>query len=263
MAVAMAMFGAIYYVPLFVQGVLGASVTRSGAVLVPQSLSTITMSVITGLLITRTGRYKALVVAGLPLMGAGIVLLTRMNEATTLPTVVRNMAVLGLGMVMQTYTLIVQNAVDGPDMGVATATAQLFRSIGSTAGVAILGSVLAAAMAREIPRRVSGARMAGLVAESPRLRTLLARIGDGDVQEGTDRLMRLARALPDREAVSEGDVEAEIGVIFAGVSIDTSGKLRELARGERVRLTSDDVAALERLASALTAAALLDRRDGH
>src|SRR5690606_9805284 len=144
MLVAMAMFGAIYYIPVFVQGVIGASVTQSGAILVPQSLSMIGMSIVTGLLISRTGRYKGFLLVGLLAMGTGFYLLTLMDRSATIGEVVRNMAIVGvgIGMALQTYTLIVQNAVTQADMGVATATTQLFRSIGSTAGVALLGTIM-------------------------------------------------------------------------------------------------------------------------
>lgn len=156
MAVAMAMFGAIYYIPVFVQGVSGASITQSGTVLVPLSVAMIGMSILTGLVMSWTGRYKILLLSGLLMMGAGFYLLTLMDTTTGLRIIARNMVVLGLGlgMAMQTYTLIVQNAVPQADMGVATATTQLFRSLGSTIGVAVLGTIMTSGMAREIPRHL-------------------------------------------------------------------------------------------------------------
>lgn len=152
MLVAMALFGAIYYVPVFVQGVIGASVTQSGAILVPESLSMIGMSIVTGLLISRTGRYKGFLLIGLLLMGSGFYLMTRMDASTTIGEVLRNIVIVGfgIGMALQTYTLIVQNAVKQADLGVATATTQLFRSIGATTGVALLGTVMTSSMAREL-----------------------------------------------------------------------------------------------------------------
>ena len=161
MFVAMALFGTIYYIPVFVQGVVGASVTQSGAILVPQSISMIGMSIVTGLLISWTGRYKGFLLTGILLMGFGFYLLTRMGPATEIAVIVRNIIIIGLGigMVLQTYTLIVQNSVVQADMGVATATTQLFRSIGSTVGVALLGTIMTSSMAREIPRHLPPSAM--------------------------------------------------------------------------------------------------------
>lgn len=159
MAVAMGMYGAIYFIPVFVQGVIGTSITSSGAVLTPMMLALVTMSALNGQLISRTGRYKAPVLLGIVLIGAGFYLLTRMDRYTTSSQVMANMVVIGagLGMAMQTFVLVVQNAVPREDLGVATATTQLFRSIGSSAGIAILGTIMTTGMARELARHVPAA----------------------------------------------------------------------------------------------------------
>lgn len=160
--VAMAMFGAIYFIPVFVQGVIGNDATNSGAILIPMSLSMILSSIGTGFLVSRTGRYKMFLIVGVVVMGAGFWTLAQMGTGTENGTVVRNMIIagMGLGMCMQTYTLVVQNAAQQADLGVATATTQLSRSIGSTAGVAILGTVLSQSMASEIPSRLPADRAA-------------------------------------------------------------------------------------------------------
>ena len=162
MAVAMGMFGAIYFIPVFVQGVIGTSVTSSGAVLTPLMLSLVIMSAVNGQIITRTGHYKVPVLVGIALIGAGFVLLTRMDRDTTRATVMRDMVLIGmgLGMSMQTFVLVVQNSVAREDLGVATSTTQLFRSIGSSAGIAILGTVMTQGMARELPRHLPAAAAA-------------------------------------------------------------------------------------------------------
>ncbi len=164
MAVAMSMFGAIYYIPVFVQGVLGASVTGSGAVLTPMMLAIVFVSTLTGYVITRTGHYKVPVLIGIVILGVGMFLLTRMNEATTYAAIVRNMIFIGfgLGAGMQTFVLIVQNAVGREDLGVATASTQLFRSIGASAGTAILGTILTSRMAAEMERTLSPEALAML-----------------------------------------------------------------------------------------------------
>lgn len=158
LCVAMAMFGAIYYIPVFVQGVQGASVTGSGAVLTPMMLSLVAMSTVSGLVISRTGRYKLPILVGVSLLGIGCFLLTRMDRGTSHAELVRNMVLIGLGLGagMQTFVLVVQNAVGRGDLGVATATTQLSRSIGSSLGTAVLGTILTQGMAREMAK-VGGA----------------------------------------------------------------------------------------------------------
>lgn len=154
MAVAMAMFGSIYYVPVFLQGVLGQSVTNSGAVLTPMTLAIVVTSAINGFLVSRTGRYKPSVLTGILVMSIGLFLLTRMGPETSYGQVIRNMIIIGLGLgtAMQMFVLIVQNAVAQEDLGVATATTQLFRSIGASTGIAVLGSIMTRQMRVEMGR---------------------------------------------------------------------------------------------------------------
>lgn len=161
LAVSMAMFGAIYYIPIFAQGVQGSNATNSGVVLIPMNLAMIITSTITGLAITRTGKYKWAIVAGPILMAAGFGLFSRMGTGTSDLQLILNMGVtgLGLGLCMQTFTLVVQNASSHADLGVATAATQLSRSIGSTAGVAILGTVLTKSLSTEIPSRLPADRV--------------------------------------------------------------------------------------------------------
>src|SRR5438477_3927352 len=131
--VAMTMFGAIFFLPVFVQGVIGNSVTNSGAILVPMLVAMIVTSVAGGQFISRTGRYKVPLLVGLALMGAGFYLITTFDVHTTNQQTIEAMVIigLGLGLTMQTYTLVVQNSVDRADMAVATSATQLSRSMGA------------------------------------------------------------------------------------------------------------------------------------
>jgi EmrB/QacA subfamily drug resistance transporter len=155
--VAMSMFGAIFFLPVFVQGVIGNSVTNSGAILVPMLVAMIVTSVLGGQFISRTGRYKIPILAGLVLMGAGFYMLSTFDVTTTNQRAIEAMISigLGLGLTMQTYTLIVQNSVERADMAVATSATQLSRSMGAAIGLAILGTILtqgmASAMAKYLP----------------------------------------------------------------------------------------------------------------
>jgi EmrB/QacA subfamily drug resistance transporter len=162
MGVAMSMFGAIFFLPVFVQGVVGNSVTNSGAILVPMLVAMIVTSIGSGQLISRTGRYKVPLLVGLAVMGAGFYMLSTFDIHTTNQTVITAMILigLGLGVTMQTYTLVVQNSVSRADMAVATSATQLSRSIGAAVGLAILGTILTQGMASSMARYLPPAALA-------------------------------------------------------------------------------------------------------
>lgn len=141
-----AMFGAIMFVPLFVQRVLGESATSSGAVLTPLMLGWIAASVGAGQFVSRTGRYRPVLLAGPPLVAAGFYLLTRLDVGASTGAVTRDVVVvgLGLGLVIQTFVVVVQNSVPRRMIGVATASTQFFRTIGGTVGVTVMGAIVTA-----------------------------------------------------------------------------------------------------------------------
>jgi MFS family permease len=152
----MCMFGAIFFIPVYAQGVIGVDVTNSGAVLIPLITSMIVVSIIVGRLITRTGRYKEFMLAGLLIMAGGYFLLTRLEYGSTQTDLMLDMIVVGLGLgaVLQTYTLVVQNATTREDLGVATSTTQLSRSLGATLGTAVFGTIMTNGMKTEIPKHL-------------------------------------------------------------------------------------------------------------
>jgi EmrB/QacA subfamily drug resistance transporter len=141
--VGFALFGAVTYLPLFLQVVKGASPTGSGLQLLPLMGGLLITSIGSGQLITRTGRYKLFPIAGTAVMTLGLYLLSTLDPASSQVTIFAFMFVLGLGlgMVMQVLVLAVQNAVDYSDLGVATSGATLFRSIGGSLGTAALGAI--------------------------------------------------------------------------------------------------------------------------
>lgn len=161
---AMVMFGSIIYIPIYAQGVLGVGATESGLILMPMMLGMIVLGILSGLVITRTGRYKEIMLLGVLVLTVGLWMLTRLTVDSTQLQMTAGMAVMGvgLGMAMQQYTLVVQNAVSRSDLGVATAALQFFRNVGNTVGIAIFGSVMTAGMAQAIashlpPELVEGA----------------------------------------------------------------------------------------------------------
>jgi MFS family permease len=140
----MAMFGTIAFVPLFVQGVIGTSATSSGVVLTPLMLGAVSMSILSGQWVSRTGRYRLNAIVGPVILGAGLFLLSRMGTSTTNGIAARNMVIagIGLGLMMQVFVLIVQNSVAIREMGSATALTQFARQIGATLGVTLMGVIV-------------------------------------------------------------------------------------------------------------------------
>lgn len=140
----MGLFGMFLYLPLYLQAVLGLSAEASGRLFTPLVFAMILASVVSGQVVSRTGRYKALAIAGAALATVGMLLLARLERDDTSTLIVRDMLVLGVGfgLVQPIFTLVVQNAAPREYMGSATASSQFFRSIGSTIGVAIFGTVL-------------------------------------------------------------------------------------------------------------------------
>lgn len=141
---AMGMFGAIIYIPLFAQGVIGVSATNSGLILMPLMLGMVVSSILGGQFISRTGKYKWLGVAGMLTSTMGMFLLSRMTPETSATTLRFNMVIvgIGLGVTMPIFMVAVQSAFDHSKLGMVTASTQLFRSIGSTVGTAVLGGLL-------------------------------------------------------------------------------------------------------------------------
>jgi EmrB/QacA subfamily drug resistance transporter len=150
------MFGAILYLPLFAQGVLGDSATNSGVVLTPLMVGFMFSSIVGGQLLSRTGRYKILAIIGFAVAAAGMFLLSRMAVTTTQGEVVRNMIItgLGIGVMMSLFTIVVQNAFPYRQLGEVTASLNFFRSIGSTIGVAVMGTILTNAFQSNLQRNM-------------------------------------------------------------------------------------------------------------
>lgn len=162
--IAVAMFGAIIYIPVYAQGVLSVSATQSGAILIPLNVAMIVTSILMGVIITKTGNYKVILIAGAMMLLGGYVLLSMLTWQSNLWDLTLAMTVvgMGLGMSMQTYTLVVQNAVDRTELGVATAAVQFFRNVGSTIGIAVLGSIMSSAMVPKIQEHLpAGAKGMG------------------------------------------------------------------------------------------------------
>lgn len=138
------LFAAIVYAPLVTQGVLGISATGSGIALAPLMIANFTSITVTGDIITRTGRYRGVILAGAPLMGLGFALLALVDEQSSAWLVVGATVVIGLGLgcIQQNLVLVMQNGLPAKHMGLVTSAGQFTRTAGGAIGIAVLGAVL-------------------------------------------------------------------------------------------------------------------------
>jgi EmrB/QacA subfamily drug resistance transporter len=138
------MFCGLIYIPLFMQGVIGASATISGFILTPTMLGLTVAAIITGQLISRTGRYKIWALMGFVITLTGLYLLYTMNVSTPEIKTLAYSTLLGIGsgMMFPAFTIAVQNVFPRQQSGLVTSTIQFFRNVGATIGVAIFGSIM-------------------------------------------------------------------------------------------------------------------------
>ena len=140
-----AMFGGIFFVPLLFQGVLGASPTASGSFLTPMMLGIVFGAAISGQVLSRTGgHYRVQGILGLSIMGIGTLMLSRVSGETTHSYALISAVVMGfgLGTSFPLYTIAIQNGVPQQFLGIATSSAQFFRSVGGAIGLAVFGSYM-------------------------------------------------------------------------------------------------------------------------
>jgi len=159
--VGFAMFGAVVYLPVFFQIVHSESPTISGLQLLPLLAGMVVFSTASGLIITRTGRYRVFPIVGTALMTVGLLLLSRVGIGTKTIFVSLAMLVLGMGLgcVMQVLVLIVQNAVPYTELGVATSGATFFRSIGGSFGTAIFGAIFSNVLVGNLVKHLHSAKL--------------------------------------------------------------------------------------------------------
>ncbi|MBT2597140.1 MDR family MFS transporter [Arthrobacter sp. ISL-72] len=152
-----AMFATLSYLPAFLQVGMGMSATASGGMLIALMAGILITTAASGALITRTGRYKLYPVAGTLLAVPGVWLFSTMDAGSSPWSVLFSMLLLGLGigLVMQVMVLVVQNAVDRRDLGAATSTVTFLRQVGSSVGVAVLGTLITVRFAAAVPAPVA------------------------------------------------------------------------------------------------------------
>jgi len=159
-----AMFGALAYLPTYLQMVTGVNATEAGLLMIPMMAALLVASIVSGQLVSRTGRYKWLPIVGTSIVAVALVLMSTMTPSLALPILCLYLAVmgLGLGMSMQILILIVQNSFPAREVGTATASNNYFRQIGASLGAAIVGSLFVAKLTSLLADRMpAGSGSAG------------------------------------------------------------------------------------------------------
>jgi EmrB/QacA subfamily drug resistance transporter len=151
-----AMFGALAYLPTYLQMATGASATKAGLLMIPMMMGLLVTSVISGQLVSKTGRYKWLPITGTSLVAVSLALLSTMTPSLPIWVLCSYLAIMGvgLGMSMQILILIVQNSFPISQVGTATASNNYFRQIGASLGSALVGSLFVARLTQLLAERM-------------------------------------------------------------------------------------------------------------
>lgn len=239
------MMGAIIYVPFFVQGVKGISPTYSGYVTMPMSVVMILCTAFIGQFISKTGKYKKMAIGGLLIMTFGMVLLHFMTPDTAIYITIIYMCIvgLGLGISMPVFSLTIQNAVEPQQLGVATASSQLFRSLGGTIGIAVMGTVMNSHMTSKMTELGAASGAAGgqmqidpkyaeslkevmnpqTLLDQPKLESIISQLPP-ELQTMVDNLVHMVR-----EALSYGVTSTFLtGAIVTAVAVVLTFFLKEI-----------------------------------
>lgn len=249
--VGFAMLGAMTFLPTFMQFVDGVSATTSGLRTLPMVVGLLITSMGSGVIVGRTGRYKIFPLAGTVFMCVGFVLLSRMDSATSLLMQSLFLFVLGtgIGMCQQVLVLIVQNTVDFADLGVATSGVTFFRTIGSSFGAAVFGSLFTNCLGHRIGAALVASGAPPAAARSPQvlhhLPHQVARPIIDAYAQSLDLVFLFAApvavvgfivALTLKEVPLRGTAAAvDLGEGFAMPASESPDKLLEMAIGRMVR----------------------------
>ncbi|MGW8552496.1 MFS transporter [Streptomyces tubercidicus] len=194
-AVGLALFGAVSYLPTFLQRADGATATESGLLMLPLTGCIVLASLASGQLISRTGRYKALPVVGCAMAAVGMWLLSRMQQDTAreVYSLWTGLLGLGIGLVLPVLVLAVRNSVRPADLGSATGATHYFRQLGGSIGAALFGTLLADRLARRLDDRLPvPARLPDQESITPQLlRALPASLRDSSVAAYADAMPRI------------------------------------------------------------------------
>ncbi|WP_127579578.1 MDR family MFS transporter [Paenibacillus koleovorans] len=217
------MFGAVMFVPFYVQGVKGMTATHSGFVTMPMTLSLVIMSALGGQWISRTGKYKGIAILGMVMMTVGLLSMSFMTGDTPVWLTVLLLILVGggVGFGMPVFTLTVQNSAEPRLLGVATASSQLFRSLGGTIGVSIMGTVLGHRIGVKMKELAATAGDGASASMPPETAEKLQALQDPQLLLDPPKLEQLRLALPEslqatfREIVAQ--LHESLGYALSGV----------------------------------------------
>lgn len=164
-----AMFGALAYMPTYLQMVTGSSATKAGLLMIPMMGALLVTSTLSGTAVSKTGRYKVLPIIGTVLVGISLLLLSTMNAGTAVAVTCAYLGLMGigLGLTIQILLLIVQNTFPVSEVGTATAANNYFRQIGASLGAAIVGTLFANRLADQLAGSSLGAGGGGANSLTP------------------------------------------------------------------------------------------------
>ncbi|WP_328474312.1 MFS transporter [Actinoplanes sp. NBC_00393] len=159
LAMGIGMFAALGFVPTFLQMSSGTSAAASGLLLLPLMVGLLGTSIVAGMLITRTGRYRIFPVLGALITGGAMAAMTTLTAATPIWLICGYLLIFGagLGFIMQVVVLVVQNAVSPNDIGTATSTNNYFREVGGAVGIAVFGTIFTSRLTENLTAVFTGA----------------------------------------------------------------------------------------------------------
>jgi EmrB/QacA subfamily drug resistance transporter len=253
--VGFAMLGALTFMPTYMQFVDGVSATVSGLHTLPMVVGLLATSLTSGVIVGRTGRYKIFPIAGTAIMAVGFVLLSLMDAHTSVLVQSLDLLILGagIGLSMQVLVLTVQNTVDFTDLGVATSGVTFFRTIGSSFGAAIFGSLFSNFLADRLPAALALSGASAEMAQSPQaLHTLPHDVAAPIVDAYADSLSKVflfaapvavvgfilalfLKQVPLRDAAATGSTD--LGEGFGMPTTEPAEKVLEVAVSRLMRET--------------------------
>lgn len=224
--VGFSMFGALTFLPLFLQVVNGSSATRSGLQMAPIMAFVLVMSIFSGRRVSATGTYRRFPITGMILMLVALYLFSHMNAATPYWKTVIPMAIMGtgLGMTMQVLLLVSQNSVEYAELGVATSLAAFGRSIGGAIGTAVFGTIFSNRLAHEIPKQK--AALPAAVRKNPLIKHALDHLNGASITGSPAQLKKLPPVV--LHAIRVGFSDSLHVVFLACLPIATLGVLGAL-----------------------------------
>ena len=213
----MGMMGVMIYTPFFIQGVKGISPSGSGLIMMPMSIFMVFATTFAGAYMTKVGKYKGLAITGLSVMAIGIFMLSTVSIDTPIYLMIIYLCVvgIGLGVSMPVFSLTVQNAVSLRQLGVASASSQLFRSLGNTMGIGILGAIMGARMSSRMKEMFADGSMNEATAVPPEQAEQLGQLMNPEILMDQPKLEMIQNGLPMELQSVAADIIISVKDVFS------------------------------------------------